>query len=65
MTQEITIKKKWAVKRMTLNLASTEAEKLQKYCDETGRPATDVIRELVRSLSGDASLGTLSRQIQM
>ncbi|MBW4596179.1 MAG: CopG family transcriptional regulator [Brasilonema angustatum HA4187-MV1] len=43
-------KKKWAVKRMTLNLASAEAEKLQKYCDETGRPATDVIRELIRGL---------------
>ena len=50
MTQEMIFKKKWAVKRMTLNLASTEAEKLQKYCDETGRPATDVIRELIRGL---------------
>ncbi|KAB8332266.1 CopG family transcriptional regulator [Scytonema tolypothrichoides VB-61278] len=42
--------KKWAVKRITLNLASTEAEKLQKYCDQTGRPATDVVRELIRGL---------------
>ena len=42
--------KKWASKRITLNLAAIEAEKLQKYCNETGRPATDVIRELVRGL---------------
>ncbi|MEH2464327.1 CopG family transcriptional regulator [Nostoc sp.] len=42
--------KKWAVKRMTINLASTESEKLEQYCAITGRPATDVIRELIRSL---------------
>jgi predicted DNA-binding protein len=43
--------KKWAVKRMTINLTSAESEKLEKYCASTGRPATDVIRELIRSLS--------------
>ena len=43
--------KKWAVKRFTINLASEEALKLEKYCSMTGRPATDVIRELIRSLS--------------
>ena len=42
--------KKWAVKRLTINLTSGEAEKLEKYCSDTGRPATDVIRELIRSL---------------
>jgi predicted DNA-binding protein len=42
--------KKWAVKRMTINLTLNEAEKLDKFCSTTGRPATDVIRELVRSL---------------
>ncbi|WP_208766668.1 CopG family transcriptional regulator [Nostoc flagelliforme] len=42
--------KKWAVKRLTINLTSGEAEKLEKYCSSTGRPATDVIRELIRSL---------------
>ncbi|BAZ00583.1 helix-turn-helix protein, CopG [Tolypothrix tenuis PCC 7101] len=42
--------KKWAVKRITINLTSNEAEKLEKYCNVTGRPATDVIRELIRSL---------------
>ncbi|MEH2015222.1 CopG family transcriptional regulator [Nostoc sp.] len=42
--------KKWAVKRITVNLATQEAEKLDKYCQQTGRPATDVIRELIRSL---------------
>ena len=43
--------KKWAVKRLTINLTSGEAHKLDKYCSSTGRPATDVIRELVRSLA--------------
>ncbi|MBD2248886.1 CopG family transcriptional regulator [Nostoc sp. FACHB-888] len=42
--------KKWAIKRITINLASVESEKLEKYCASTGRPATDVIRELIRSL---------------
>lgn len=42
--------KKWAVKRITVNLATQEAEKLEKYCQQTGRPATDVIRELIRGL---------------
>ncbi|MEA5504756.1 CopG family transcriptional regulator [Halotia wernerae UHCC 0503] len=43
--------KKWAVKRITINLASTEVKELENYCSRTGRPATDVIRELIRSLS--------------
>ena len=42
--------KKWARKRITVNLASVEAEKLGNFCDNTGRPATDVIRELIRGL---------------
>ena len=40
--------KKWAVKRLTINLSKQEAETLEKYCRQTGRPATDVIRELIR-----------------
>jgi hypothetical protein len=43
--------KKWAIKRITVNLALDEAKKLEKYCGQTGRPATDVIRELIRGLS--------------
>ncbi|MEH1836416.1 MAG: CopG family transcriptional regulator [Nostoc sp.] len=43
--------KKWAIKRLTINLTSSEAQKLEKYCSMTGRPATDVIRELIRSLT--------------
>ncbi|WP_414573315.1 CopG family transcriptional regulator [Nostoc sp. CCY 9925] len=43
--------KKWAAKRITINLASVESEKLERYCASTGRPATDVIRELIRSLT--------------
>jgi len=44
------MKKKWAVKRITVNLASTEVQKLEEYCQQTGRPASDVIRELIRGL---------------
>lgn len=43
--------KKWSVKRITINLASNESQKLEQYCSQTGRPATDVIRELIRSLN--------------
>jgi hypothetical protein len=43
--------KKWAIKRVTVNLATSEAKILDSYCDETGRAATDVIRELIRGLS--------------
>ncbi|MBH8566993.1 ribbon-helix-helix protein, CopG family [Nostoc sp. CENA67] len=46
--------KKWAVKRLTVNLTSSEVEKLENYCALTGRPATDVIRELIRSLLADS-----------
>ncbi|BAZ71366.1 helix-turn-helix protein, CopG (plasmid) [Fischerella sp. NIES-4106] len=42
--------KKWAVKRLTLNLTSSEVERLEKYSQETGRPLTDIIRELIRHL---------------
>ncbi len=45
--------KKWAVKRITINLTSTEAQRLEQYCQETGRPSTDVIRELIRGLHSD------------
>jgi len=47
--------KKWAVKRITVNLTSTEAQSLEHYCAQTGRPSTDVIRELIRSLPTDGS----------
>ena len=42
--------KKWTAKRLTINLTSSEVERLEKYCSKTGRPATDVIRELIRSV---------------
>lgn len=45
--------KKWAVKRLTVNLTTEEMKKLQSYCASTGRPATDVIRELLRTLEVD------------
>ena len=52
--------KKWAVKRITVNLATQEAEKLEKYCQQTGRPATDVIRELIRSLPNNDEYKSLA-----
>lgn len=48
--------KKWAVKRITINLASSEAQTLDEYCNTTGRPATDVIRELIRKLAATANV---------
>lgn len=41
---------KWKVKRVNCNLAALESEKLQAYCQRTGRTATDVVRELIRYL---------------
>ncbi|MBD2451716.1 CopG family transcriptional regulator [Nostoc sp. FACHB-152] len=48
--------KKWAVKRLTINLALQEAQTLESYCNTTGRPATDVIRELIRKLGATANV---------
>jgi hypothetical protein len=41
------VNKKWAIKRLKINLKSSKTE---KYCSITRRPATDIIRELIRSL---------------
>lgn len=41
--------KKWAVKRLTINLTSSEVNNLENYCSMTGRATNDVIRELIRS----------------
>lgn len=41
--------KKWVAKRITVNLAADEARRLEKYCAVTGRPMTDVLRELIRN----------------
>ena len=45
-----TSSKKRALKRITLNLTSDEAQNLEKYCEQTGRPAIDIIRELIQAL---------------
>ncbi|MCC5614052.1 CopG family transcriptional regulator [Nostoc sp. CHAB 5836] len=45
-----TSSKKRALKRITLNLTLDEAENLEKYCEHTGKPAIDVIRELIQAL---------------
>jgi hypothetical protein len=62
------MKKKWAVKRLTVNLTTEEMKKLEQYCTLTGRPATDVIRELLRSLEVDnadenSEMGTAESKI--
>ncbi|MBW4428230.1 MAG: CopG family transcriptional regulator [Nostoc desertorum CM1-VF14] len=49
-THLATFSKKRALKRITLNLTSDEAHNLEKYCEQTGRPAIDVIRELIQAL---------------
>lgn len=48
------VNKKWSVKRITVNLTSSEVQALENYCKTTGRPATDVIRELIRTLQSKA-----------
>jgi hypothetical protein len=53
---KVAVNKKWAVKRITINLTLGEAERLEKYCSMTGQPATDVIRELIRSLTFEETL---------
>ncbi|MCC5645179.1 CopG family transcriptional regulator [Nostoc sp. CHAB 5824] len=45
-----TSSKKRALKRITFNLTSDEGENLEKYCQQTGRSAIDVIRELIQAL---------------
>ncbi|MDF5706738.1 MAG: CopG family transcriptional regulator [Nostoc sp. S4] len=42
--------KKKALKRITINLALEEADNLEKYCEQTGKTVTDVIRELIQAL---------------
>ena len=42
--------KKWVFKRYGIRLNKLEAEKLEKYCQNTGRNFNDVVRELIRGL---------------
>jgi hypothetical protein len=39
-----------SVKQIILELTPDEAKKLEKYCEWTGKTATDVIRELIQDL---------------
>ncbi|MEH2252495.1 MAG: CopG family transcriptional regulator [Nostoc sp.] len=45
-----TSSKKRALKRITINLPSDEAQNLEKYCQQTGRSAINVIRKLIQAL---------------
>ncbi|MBR8833917.1 MAG: CopG family transcriptional regulator [Stigonema ocellatum SAG 48.90 = DSM 106950] len=42
--------KKLMSKFLSINLPLDEAKILEKYCHQTGKAATDVIRELIRAL---------------
>jgi predicted DNA-binding protein len=45
------INKKWTEKRITINLTIQESQILNEYTTRTGRPMTDIIRELIRNLA--------------
>jgi hypothetical protein len=45
------MKRKWANKRITINLSEQEGQILEEYCSEKERTATDVVRELIRGLA--------------
>ncbi|MEH2177204.1 CopG family transcriptional regulator [Nostoc sp.] len=45
-----TSSQKRALKRITINLTADEAQNLEKYCEQTGQLAIDVIRELIQAL---------------
>ncbi|NMG19759.1 CopG family transcriptional regulator [Brasilonema bromeliae] len=45
-----TLSQKSAVKEITVDLTPSEASTLEKYCNQTGKAATDVIRELIQEL---------------
>ncbi|MBN3944894.1 MAG: CopG family transcriptional regulator [Nostoc sp.] len=45
-----TSSKKRALKRITINLTLDEAQNLEKYSEQTGRLAIDVIREFIQAL---------------
>ncbi|MGV0102184.1 CopG family transcriptional regulator [Nostoc sp. DSM 114167] len=45
-----TSSQKRALKRITINLTADEAKNLEKYCEQKGKLAIDVIRELIQAL---------------
>ena len=42
--------KKWVFKRYGIRLNRIETQKLENYCEKTGRNFNDVVRELIRGL---------------
>ncbi|MDF5725666.1 MAG: CopG family transcriptional regulator [Rhizonema sp. PD37] len=44
------MRKKWAVRKITINLTFYEAQKFNRYCEVSGKCMSDVIRELIRTL---------------
>jgi predicted DNA-binding protein len=41
-------RKGWVAKTISVRLSQAELEKLDKYCQQSGREYNDVIRELIR-----------------
>lgn len=44
------LSQKWTLRQITIDLTENEVKKLEDYCGKTGRPKSDVIRELIREL---------------
>lgn len=44
------MRKKLALKEIIVDLTSDEAQKLEQYCEQTGKVETDVILQLIRGL---------------
>ena len=44
------MKKKWTVRKITVNLTFSEALKLEQHCEKSGRCMSDIVRELIRTL---------------
>lgn len=42
--------RKWRVKRITINLADSEWERLEQAMSLSGRPMTDLVREAIRNI---------------
>jgi hypothetical protein len=57
----LTVKKKLIEKRITIGFSKPEIERLEAYCQITGRSYTDVIRECVRNLTSATVLPVSER----
>ena len=49
-TVSTTNTKKWVHRRLAIRVNKREFEKIERYCEQTGRNINDVVRELIRGL---------------